>query len=340
MKVLTFGEMMLRLKPPAFSRIVQTGCFEATYGGAEANVAVSLSLFRDDAAFLTKLPENPLGEAALGTLRRFGVDTGRILRGGPRLGCYYFEKGTGIRPTSVVYDRAGSSIAAAKRSEFDWPALLDGIGVFYFSGITPAVSEDLAGALKDALAYCRERGITVVTDLNYRKKMWAPEKARSVMRELMPFADICIANDEDFEAVLGIRAFDGDMSRGIEQIDSFCAGMERITEEYPNCKTVASVLRNIHSVEQSDWMGILLRGGNFYKSPVHSVRVMEGVAAGDAFGAGLLHGLLNGSGPQETVDFAIAASVLKLTVSGDLNLVTEPEVRAVMRAGGSGSMNR
>ena len=335
MKVLTFGEIMLRFKPPAFLRILQADSFEASYGGAEANVAVSLSLFGDEAAYLTKLPENPLGDAALWALRRAGVDTGRILRGGPRLGTYYFEKGTSVRPTSVVYDRAGSSIATAGRAEFDWPALLDGIDTFYFSGITPSISDELAGALREALACCRERGIAVACDLNYRKKMWPPEKAQTVMRELMPFVTVCIANDEDFEATLGIRAFDGDMSRGIEQIDSYCSGMEEITKRYPNCKTVASVLRNVHSVEESDWMGILLQGGKFYTSPVHSVHVMEGVAAGDAFGAGLLHGLLHRAAPQETIDFAIAAGVLKLTISGDLNFVTEAEVRAAMQAGGS-----
>lgn len=340
MKILTFGEMMLRLKPPAFLRILQADSFEATYGGAEANVAVSLSLFGDEAAYLTKFPENPLGEAALGTLRRFGVDTSRVLRGGPRLGTYYFEKGTGSRPTGVVYDRAGSSAATAKRAEFDWPALLRGIGVFYFSGITPAVSDELAGAVQDALAYCKEHGITVVCDLNYRGKMWTPEKAQSVMAGLMPFVDVCIANDEDFEAALGIRAFDGDMSRGIEQVGSYREGMKEIARRYPNCKTVASVLRNIHSVEESDWMGILFQNGEFYESPVHRAHVMEGVAAGDAFGAGLLHGLAHRWDPRETVGFAIAASVLKLTVGGDLNLVTEPEVRAAMKTGGGARLNR
>lgn len=340
LKVLTFGEMMLRLKPPAFSRILQANSFEASYGGAEANVAVSLSLFHDDAAYLTKFPENPLGEAALGTLRRFGVDTSRVLRGGPRLGTYFFEKGTSVRSTSVVYDRAGSSIATAKRTEFNWPDLLNGIGAFYFSGITPAISEELAGAVEDALTYCKGHGITTVCDLNYRGKMWTPKKAQSVMQKLMPLIDVCIANDEDFEATLGIPAFDGDMSRGIEQIDNFRAGMKEITKRYPNCRTVASVLRNIHSVEESDWMGILLQDGKFYDSPVHKVHVMEGVAGGDAFGAGLIHSLLHRTNLQETVDFAIAASVMKLTISGDLNLVTETEVRAAMKKGASTRLSR
>lgn len=340
MKVLTFGEMMLRLKPPAFQRILQATSFEAGYGGAEANVAISLSIFGDDVACLTKLPENPLGEAALGTLRRFGVDTSRVLRGGPRLGTYYFEKGTGCRPTRVVYDRAGSSFATAKRSDFDWPSLLNGIDAFYFSGITPAISDDHAGAVADALACCKKKGIPVVCDLNYRGKMWSTEKARTVMNSLMPFVTVCIANDEDFEATLGIRAFDGDMSRGIEQIDSYRAGMQEIVRRYPNCKIVASVLRNIQSVEESDWLGILLQDGKFCESPIQHAHVMEGVAGGDSFGAALVHGLLNRWDPEQVIGFAIAAGVLKMTIGGDLNLVTEQEVRAAMQKGSGGRVSR
>lgn len=340
MKVLTFGEMMLRLKPLGFERIIQTSGFEAAYGGAEANVAVSLAQLNHDAAYLTKLPENPLGEAAIGTLRKYGVDTGKILRGGPRLGMYFFEKGNGARSTDVVYDRAGSSIATAARSEFNWAEILSDVGVFYFSGITPAISTELETALTEALAYCCEHQITVVCDLNYRGKMWSQEKAQKVMAKLMPYVDVCVANDEDFEAVLGIRAFDGNMAKGIEQKADFCEGMKEITKRYPKCKTVASVLRNINSVEQSDWMGILYQGDQFYETPVHHINVMEGVAAGDAFGAGLLHGLLNKTEPQETIEFAIAASVLKLSISGDLNLVTEAEIRAAMLKGSNARLSR
>lgn len=340
MKVLTFGEMMLRLKPPEYRRILQTDSFEATYGGAEANVAISLSLFGDEASYVTKLPNNPLGEAAIATLRRYGVDTSRVLRGGPRLGTYYFEKGTNIRPTSVVYDRAGSSVATAKRGEFDWPKLFDGVGIFYFSGVTPAVSDELEGALEDALRYCRSHGIKVVCDLNYRGKMWTPEKARSVMGRLMNYVDVCIANDEDFEASLGIRAFDGDLSRGLEQIGDYRAGMAEIMKQYPNCTMVASVLRNVYNVEDGDWKSIVLSGGKYYESPIRRVHAMEAVGSGDAFGAALTHCLLRGYGPQETAEFSIAASVLKLMVAGDLNLVTEPEVRAVMGKKSGSSMSR
>ncbi|WP_435234790.1 sugar kinase [Psychromonas sp. PT13] len=340
MKVLTFGEMMLRLKPSAFERIVQTDTFEAAYGGAEANVSVSLAQLGHDSAYLTKLPENPLGEAAIGALRKYGVDTSNVLRGGPRLGMYFFEKGNGVRGTGVVYDRAGSSIATASSAEFNWDVLLKEVGIFYFSGITPAISKDLETALESALEYCKANKITVVCDMNYRGKMWKPEQAQIVMAKLMPFVDVCIANDEDFEACLGIKAFDGDLSHGIEQIEDFREGMKEVTKRYPNCKVVASVLRNINSVEQSDWMAILYQNDTFYDTPIHNVNVMEGVAAGDAFGAGLVHGMVEQLDPQETIEFAIAASVLKLSISGDLNLVTEAEIRNAMQKGSNARLSR
>ncbi|TCS37096.1 sugar kinase [Reinekea marinisedimentorum] len=335
MKTLTFGEMMLRLKPAGFQRVIQTDTFEAGYGGAEANTAVSLALLNNDAAYLTKLPENALGDAALATLRKYGVDTRRILRGGPRLGMYVFEKGNGARGTGVVYDRAGSSVATAKSEEFNWPELMKDVGIFYFSGVTPAVSDELAKALSAALSYCKENQITVICDLNYRGKMWSPEQAQQAMKDIMPFVDVCIANDEDFEAMLGIKAFDGNLAHGIDQIEDFRLGMKEITKQYPNCKTVASVLRNIHSVEQSDWMAILYKDDQFFETPIHNINVMEGVAAGDAFGAGLIHGIVNNFADQECIDFAIAASVLKLSISGDLNLVTEAEIRSAMSKGNS-----
>ena len=268
MKILTFGEIMLRLKTPEHLRIVQANGFEASYGGAESNVAVSLSTLGDDAAFLTKLPDNPVGNAAFNELRRYGVDTSRILRGGPRLGIYYFEKGNDIRPTSVLYDRAGSALAKASATEFDWESLLSGIDIFFFSGVTPAISPSVEQAVSNALNYCHTHGITVICDLNYRAKMWSREKAQSVMKELMQYVDLCIANDEDFEAALGIHAFDGDMAHGIDQIETYRQGMQKIQELYPNCSAVASVLRNLKTAEDGEWMGIYLKDGHFYESPI------------------------------------------------------------------------
>ena len=287
MKILTFGEIMLRLKTPEHLRIVQANGFEASYGGAESNVAVSLSTLGDDAAFLTKLPDNPVGNAAFNELRRYGVDTSRILRGGPRLGIYYFEKGNDIRPTSVLYDRAGSALAKASATEFDWEALLSGIDIFFFSGVTPAISPSVEQAVSNALNYCHTHGITVICDLNYRAKMWSREKAQSVMKELMQYVDLCIANDEDFEAALGIHAFDGDMAHGIDQIETYRQGMQKIQELYPNCSAVASVLRNLKTAEDGEWMGIYLKDGHFYESPIHTVHSLEAVGAGDAFAGAL-----------------------------------------------------
>ncbi|PWC17036.1 sugar kinase [Brenneria roseae subsp. roseae] len=340
MKVLTFGEMMLRLKPLGNNRIIQSDVLEAAYGGAEANVAVSLSLLGNKAAYLTKLPDNLLGETALSTLRKYGVDTTKVLRGGNRLGIYFFEKGASVRSTNVVYDRAGSAFAQAKQTEFDWEVIFRDVDYFYFSGITPAISTELEQAVTAACVYCQQHNIPVVCDMNYRGKMWSPEKAQVVMSKLMNYVTICIANDEDFEATLGIKAFDGDMSRGIDQIDAFKEGMLEVTRRYPGCQVVASVLRNIQSVEDSQWMGLLLNQGKFHETNRYKVHVMEGVAAGDAFGAGLMHGLLHRFDEQEWIEFAIAASVLKLTISGDLNLVQESEIRSVMKKGGGASLSR
>ncbi|MFC6295177.1 PfkB family carbohydrate kinase [Lactiplantibacillus daoliensis] len=339
MKVLTFGEMMLRLKPSESKRILQSDRFEATYGGAEANVAVSLSLQGDQAAYVTKFPENLLGDSALGTLRKFGVDTHKVLRGGPRLGIYFFEKGASVRGTNVVYDRAGSSFATSKAADFDWENLLSDVDYFYFSGITAAISTELQSAILKAVKYCAEHQITVVFDTNYRGKMWTPAEAQAFSAKVMPYVNVCLANDEDFESSLGIKAFDGDMAHGIDQKESFKAGMKAVTDKYPNVHTVASILRNIHSVEDSLWSALTLRDGQFYESPVYQLHVYEGVASGDAFGAGLLHGFLHGFDGQKQVNYAIAASVLKLTVSGDLNLVSEAEISGLMDSGAS-AMNR
>lgn len=333
MKIVTFGEIMLRLKTVEYLRIVQAQSFEASYGGAEANVAAGLSMLGNDVSFVTKLPDNPVGQAALNELRRYGTDTSQILRGGKRLGIYYFEKGTDIRPTNVVYDRADSAFACSRPDEYDWDQILADADVFFFSGVTPAVSETVKDAVLAALRCCKRRGIEVVCDLNYRAKMWDRENAQRVMRQLMPYITLCIANDEDFEASLGIHAFDGDMSRGIEQIDTYRKGMQEIRKQFPDCKAVASVLRNMHTVEDGDWMAIYLTEDQFYETPVHHVHSLEAVGAGDAFAAAFIHMLLKKERPQYTIDFAIAASVLKLMIQHDFNLVNEADIVRVMKSG-------
>lgn len=324
---------MLRLKTPEHLRIVQANGFEASYGGAESNVAVALATLGNDAAFLTKLPKNPVGDAAFNELRRYGVDTSRILRGGPRLGIYYFEKGSDIRPTSVLYDRAGSAIAEAEAREFDWDILLKDVDIFFFSGVTPAISSSVEQVVRDALKYCQSHHIKVICDLNYRSKMWSCEKAQSVMQELMHYVDLCIANDEDFEAALGIHAFDGDMAHGIDQIETYRQGMKKIQELYPNCSAVASVLRNLKTAEDGEWMGIYLKDGVFYESPIHTVHSLEAVGAGDAFAAALIHSLAQQFSPQKLIDFSITASVMKLMIQHDFNLVSEEEILRIMKTG-------
>lgn len=332
MKIVTFGEIMLRLKTPENLRIIQSTDFEASYGGAEANVAVSLAMFEDQVSFVTKLPENPVGLAALNEVRRFGVDTSHVIRGGKRLGIYYFERGTNIRPTNVVYDREFSALALSSPEEFDWEKILKDTDIFYFSGVTPAVSASVCQTVRNALEYCKAQGIQVVCDLNYRSKMWDTHKSQQVMKELMNYVTLCIANDEDFEAALGIHAFDGDVAHGIEQIDTYKAGMEEIQRQYPDCQAVASVLRNMHTVEDGDWMGIYLKDGKFYESPVHTVHSLEAVGAGDAFAGGLLHALVRGFDPQKTIDFSITASVLKLMIQHDFNVVNEADVLRIMKS--------
>lgn len=332
MKIITFGEIMLRLKTPEHLRIIQSQNFEASYGGAEANVAVSLAMLEDNVSFLTKVPDNPVGMAALKEIRGYGVNTDLVLKGGKRLGIYYFEKGSNIRQTNVVYDREYSAISLAKPEEFCWENILQDVDIFYFSGVTPAISDNIEIALTEALKYCKEHNIQVVCDLNYRGKMWSTEKAQSVMKKLMNYVDLCIANDEDFESSLGIHAFDGNLSHGIDQIDDYKRGMLEITKQYPNCKAVTSVLRNIHTVEDGQWMGIYLCDGKFYESPIHTVHSLEAVGAGDAFAAGLLHALVKEFSPQKLIDFSIAASITKLMIQHDFNVVSEEEIFKIMKS--------
>lgn len=340
MKVLTFGEMMMRLKPPAHERILQAQTFEATYGGAEANVAISLALLGNEVTYLTKLPANLLGDSALSVLRKYNVQTDHVLRGGDRLGLYFFEKGASVRSTNVVYDRKHSAFSLAKESEFDWAEIFKDVTLFYFSGVTPAVSDEMAAAILAACEYCQKQGIEVVCDLNYRGKMWAPEKAQAFMKKAMNYVTVCLAHDEDFEAALGIQAFDSNHGQALEQKKQYQNAMRMVTEQFPNCHTVASVLRNIYSVEDSEWMAMLYQNGQFYETNLYHPHVMEGVAAGDAFGAGFVHSLIHEFSPEETIQYALAASVLKLTISGDFNLVSDAEIRSIMGNSKAARLNR
>lgn len=339
--VLTFGEIMMRLSPPDHLRLEQASSFDVRYGGAEANTAVSLVYQGDDAAFLSVVPKNRIGDCALRSVAQWGVDVSRVVRTGDRLGTYYFEVGASQRGNGVVYDRKYSAINLARRTVFDWDALLDGVGTFYFSGVTPAISDEMALACKEALEACRARGIATVCDINYRGKMWSPEKSQRIMRGLLPLVDIVIANDEDAPAGLGITCVSGSLSRGIDELDGYREMARQICAEY-GCKLVASVVRDIQCVERSQWMALLYDSQTHqsWESSVHDVHVLEGVGGGDAFNAGLLHALLHGFAPKEAINYAIAASVLKLSVRGDANLVTEAEIEAVASKGGGTRVSR
>ena len=333
--VLTFGELMMRLSPKDNLRIEQATEFDVRYGGAEANTALSLAYQGDSAAYVSVVPQNRIGECALRSLKAYGVDTSRVVRQGDRLGSYVFEVGASQRGNGVVYDRKYSAINLASHEVFNWDELLEGVGVFYFSGVTPAISDEIELACKEALTLCRERGIMTVCDVNYRGKMWSPEKSQAVMAELLPLVDVVIANDEDAPAGLGMTCVSGSLENGIGELENYIEMAKIICDTY-GCKMATSVVRNVKNVEDSQWMGVLYdaESGQHWVSPVHDVNVLEGVAGGDAYNAGLVHALINDFDPQHTVNYAIAASILKLTIRGDYNLVTAVEIEGVAKSGG------
>lgn len=339
--VLAFGEIMMRLSPPDHLRLEQATTMNVGYGGAEANCALSLAYQGDNASFVSIVPANRIGDCALRSLAAYGVDTSRVVRAGDRLGTYYFELGSSQRGNSCVYDRKYSAMNLAGHDEIDWDRVLEGVGVFYFSGVTPAVSPEMAQACRDGLEAARGRSIPTVCDLNYRGKLWSPSEAQAVMRGLLPLVDVCIANDEDAPSALGMTCVSGSLAHGIDERDSYVEMAREICAEY-GCKAVASVVRNVASVERSQWMGALYRADTdeHWFSPVHDVHVLEGVAAGDAFNAGLIHAWLHGFEPQAAIDYAIAASVLKLSVRGDSNIVTADEIASVAQSGGGTRVSR
>jgi 2-dehydro-3-deoxygluconokinase len=333
-RVATFGEIMMRLSPPNNLRLEQTPSFDVRYGGAEANVALSLAYQGDDVAYISVVPNNRIGDCALRSLTTYGVDVSRVVREGDRLGTYFFEVGASVRPNGCVYDRKYSAISLAAHTDIDWKSALKGVNAFYFSGVTPAISDEMALCCKQALLTCHEYGITTICDLNYRGRMWSPDKAKQVMSELLPMVDICIANDEDAPSSLGITHGSGSLSSGIEERDSYVQIAADVCRDY-GCSMVASVIRDIRSVEDSDWMSMVYVDGMPHFSAVHHVHVLEGVAAGDAYAAGLIHGLLHSFDFDHVSEYGIAASVLKLTIHGDSNLVKPEEIEAVAEKGSS-----
>ncbi|MBE3573391.1 MAG: sugar kinase [Moorella humiferrea] len=338
-KVVTFGEIMLRLSTPGYQRIVQADSFDVTYGGGEANVACSLANYGAEAVFVTKVPANPLGQAPVNHLRRYGVDTTHILRGGERLGIYFLETGASQRPSKVVYDRKYASIAGVQPGEFDWAGIFSAASWFHFTGITPALGENVAAVTLEAARTAKEMGLTVSCDLNYRKNLWAPEKARETMTQLMDYVDIAIGNEEDAEKVFGIKAAASDVTKGEINEEGYRQVARELLTRF-NLQKVAITLRESFSAFDNGWSALLYDGREFYRSRRYQIHIVDRVGGGDAFAGGLIYALMEGFGPAEALEFAVAASCLKHTIPGDFNHVTKDEVMTLMRGDASGRVQR
>ena len=338
-KVITFGEIMMRLNPEGYRRFVQADRFEASYAGGEANVAVGLAQFGMDAAFVSKVPAHEIGQCAVNELRRFGVDTSLILRGGDRLGLYYVEKGASQRASKVIYDRADSAIAKAAVSEFDWDAIFENAAWFHWTGITPALGGELPEICLEACKAAKAHGVTISCDLNFRKKLWTSAQANAVMSKLMPYVDVCIANEEDAKDVFGIAASGTDIAAGKLSREGYRSVAEQLCARF-GFKAVAITLRGSISASDNDWAAMLYTGGETYFSPTYHIRIVDRVGGGDSFGAGLIYAMLNGKAPQDTVNFAVAASCLKHSIEHDFDLVSVSEVEALAAGNASGRVQR
>ena len=338
-KIITFGELMLRLAPENYLRFVQSEKYEATFGGAEANVAVSLANYGMDVAFVSKLPAHEIGQAAVNSLRKYGVDTTYVARGGERVGIYYCEKGARQRPSKVIYDRAYSSIATAQKADFDWDKIFGGASWFHFTGITPALSDGVADICLQACKKAKEKNITVSCDLNFRKKLWSKEKAGAVMGELCKYVDYCIANEEDAKDVFGIEAENSDITGGKLDKEGYISVAEKLTEKF-HFKGVAITLRESKSANDNDWSGMLYTGGKAYFSKKYSMHIVDRVGGGDSFGGGLIYSLVSGYESQKAIEFAVAASCLKHSIEGDYNMVSLAEVNALANGNATGRVQR
>ena len=338
-KIVTLGEIMLRLSPEGFKRFIQVDNFEVIWGGGEANVAVSCATYGHHACFVSKLPTHEIGQAAVNALRRYGVDTGYIARGGNRVGIYYCETGDSMRPSKVIYDRAGSSIAEADPQDFDFDEIMKDADWFHWSGITPAISDKAAELTKLACEAAKRHGVTVSVDLNFRKKLWTSEKAQSIMRPLMQYVDVCIGNEEDAELCLGFKP-DADVEGGNTDAEGYKGIFAAMMKEF-GFKYVASTLRESYSATHNGWKAMIYDGKEFYQSKRYDINpIVDRVGGGDSFSGGLIHGLLTMPTQGEALEFAVAASALKQTINGDFNLVTAAEVEALAKGSANGRVQR
>jgi 2-dehydro-3-deoxygluconokinase len=337
--VVTLGEIMMRLSTPDFLRFVQSDRFDVTYGGGEANVAAALSNYGLNGTFVTKVPDNALGQAAINHLRRYGVETKFIARGGQRLGIYFLETGASMRASQVIYDRAGASIAEVDISEFDFDKILDGADWFHTTGITPALSDKSAALTEAVLRAAKAKGITTSIDLNYRKKLWSKEKARGVMSMLCQYVDVCIGNEEDAETTLGFKSEGTDVTKGELNLDGYKDVFKQMKDKF-NFKYIASTLRESHSASDNGWSALVYDGKEFYHTKQYEVRIIDRVGSGDSFASGFIYGLVTGMPMKEAAEFGVAASAIKHTIPGDLNHATLSDVKELMKGDGSGRVQR
>ncbi len=338
-KIVTFGELMLRLSPEGYERFVQAEKYGAAYGGGEANVAVSLANYGFHAVFVTKLPEHEIGQGGINALRKFGVDTAHIVRGGERVGIYFLEKGASQRPSKVLYDRANSSIYGAEKGDFDWKKIFAGADWFHFTGITPALNDNVAGICLDACKEAKKAGVSISCDLNYRRKLWSREKAGQVMSGLCKYVDVCIANEEDAADVFGIHAVHTDVAAGEVNREGYREVARQLIDRF-GFQKIAITLRESVSANDNFWSAMLYDGKEYYFSRKYNMHIVDRIGGGDSFGGGMIAACLNNYDPQKTIDFAAAASCLKHSIEGDFNLVSLEEVKRLAEGDGSGRVRR
>ena len=338
-KVVTFGEIMLRLAPNGYYRFFQDDQLQATFGGGEANVAVSLANFGLDSTYVTKLPDHAIGQAAVNSLRYFGVDTSKITRGGERVGIYYLEKGASQRGSVCIYDRKYSAIQQATTADFDWDDIFDGADWFHFTGITPALGENVVEICKEACIKAKEKGVKISCDLNYRGKLWTREEARKAMTELCKYVDVCISNEEDAKDVFGIEAENTDITGGKLNKEGYKSVAKQLLDKF-GFEKVAITLRTSITASDNNWAAMLYDGNDYYFSKEYKLHIVDRVGGGDSFGAGLIYAILNGKSSKDTIEFAVAASALKHSIEGDFNRVTVKEVEKLAGGDGSGRVQR
>ena len=338
-KIVTFGEIMLRLAPTGYHRFLQDDYMQATFGGGEANVAVSLANYGMDSVYVTKLPKHAIGQAAIDSMRYFGVDTSKIVRGGERIGVYYMEKGASQRGSVCIYDRKYSAIQQAKREDFDWDSIFEGADWFHFTGITPAIGGDLVEICRDACKAAKAKGVKISCDLNYRGKLWTRDEAKAAMTDLCQYVDVCISNEEDAKDVFGIEAENTDIYGGKLNHEGYKSVVKQLADKF-GFEKVAITLRSSISASDNDWAGMLYDGENYCFSKSYHLHIVDRVGGGDSFAGGVICGMLDGKDFKDALEFGVAASALKHTIPGDFNLVSRADVENLVGGDGSGRVQR